>query len=100
MGGLHADHKVHRSVDEGRLSMQSEARVSMQSEGGARSSGFDDDGMAEGPKGMVLPFQPLSISFDKICYSVDTPEVSECRVKCVLCMQLLALYYFSQGNVN
>jgi len=27
-------------------------------------------------KGMVLPFEPLSISFDDICYYVDMPAVS------------------------
>ena len=27
-------------------------------------------------RGMVLPFQPLSIAFDEIRYSVDMPEVS------------------------
>ena len=29
-----------------------------------------------GKKGMVLPFQPLSITFDDIRYSVDMPQVS------------------------
>lgn len=27
-------------------------------------------------RGMVLPFEPLSISFDDIKYSVDMPQVS------------------------
>ncbi|CAM6091822.1 unnamed protein product [Calypogeia fissa] len=52
----------------------SEGRVSMQSVGTPRSSGFDDDGFPQGPKGMVLPFLPLSITFDKINYYVDMPE--------------------------
>lgn len=28
-------------------------------------------------RGMVLPFEPLSISFDDICYFVDLPAVSQ-----------------------
>lgn len=28
-------------------------------------------------RGMVLPFEPLSISFDDICYYVDLPAVSQ-----------------------
>jgi hypothetical protein len=30
---------------------------------------------SSGRKGMVLPFQPLSLSFDDIKYSVDMPQV-------------------------
>lgn len=28
-------------------------------------------------KGMILPFEPLSITFDNIKYSVDMPQVTE-----------------------
>ena len=31
---------------------------------------------SSGRKGMVLPFQPLSLTFDDIRYSVDMPQVS------------------------
>lgn len=29
-------------------------------------------------KGMILPFEPLSITFDNIKYSVDMPQVTGC----------------------
>lgn len=66
--GCITDDKMSKSVNEGRLSMHSDVAY--------RSSGFDDDEPPEGTKGMVLPFQPLSISFSKIYYYVDMPEVS------------------------
>lgn len=31
-------------------------------------------------RGMVLPFQPLSITFTEIRYAVDIPQVSSARV--------------------
>lgn len=30
-------------------------------------------------RGMVLPFEPYSITFDEIVYSVDVPQVSHFR---------------------
>ncbi|KAK7320706.1 hypothetical protein VNO77_30425 [Canavalia gladiata] len=34
----------------------------------------DDKGNRNGRRGMVLPFQPLSLTFDEIRYSVDMPQ--------------------------
>jgi len=31
-------------------------------------------------RGMVLPFEPYSITFDEIVYSVDMPQVSHLKV--------------------
>jgi len=31
-------------------------------------------------RGMVLPFEPYSITFDQIVYSVDMPQVSHLKV--------------------
>lgn len=57
------------------LSMQDGATLSIKSDEVAMSSGTPEDRVAEGPKGMVLPFRPLSISFRKINYFVDMPDV-------------------------
>jgi len=35
-------------------------------------------------RGMVLPFTPLSITFDNIKYSVDMPQVSINQKKCLI----------------
>lgn len=37
-------------------------------------------GLNQGKKGMVLPFLPLSITFDSIRYSVNMPQVSSAYV--------------------
>jgi len=33
-----------------------------------------------GKRGMVLPFQPLSLTFDEIRYSVDMPQVPYVKI--------------------
>jgi hypothetical protein len=35
------------------------------------------DGSAQTKKGMILPFVPLSLTFDNITYSVDMPQVRQ-----------------------
>lgn len=42
-----------------------------------RSSGDRHMVVPKEQKGMILPFEPLSISFDEISYSVDMPAVSK-----------------------
>lgn len=42
-----------------------------------RSSGDRQMVVPTAVKGMVLPFEPLSISFDEISYFVDMPAVSK-----------------------
>lgn len=45
--------------------------------GSGISSESEEESMDTSRRGMVLPFQPLSISFDNISYFVDTPAVSQ-----------------------
>jgi len=34
-----------------------------------------DEAYQNGKRGMVLPFEPLSLAFDEIRYAVDMPQV-------------------------
>ena len=49
-----------------------EAGISSRSFSGRVS---DSNAGRNGKRGMVLPFQPLSLTFDEIRYSVDMPQV-------------------------
>jgi len=60
---LYSNHNIFNDFDEKSDTKMDEAV----SENKASSSGR---------KGMVLPFQPLSLTFDDIRYSVDMPQVS------------------------
>lgn len=44
----------------------------------SRTSGIDESNHNR-KKGMVLPFEPRSITFDNVMYSVDMPQVSKVR---------------------
>jgi hypothetical protein len=41
-----------------------------------------DKASISGRRGMVLPFQPLSITFDEIRYAVDMPQVLSILLRC------------------
>lgn len=52
----------------------------MEDEAGMSSRSFsgrvnNDKASKSGRRGMVLPFQPLSLTFDDIKYSIDMPQV-------------------------
>lgn len=50
-------------------------------------------------KGMVLPFEPLSISFDDISYYVDMPAVSPfCQPQVFLNICSSSILYFAHTN--
>ncbi len=50
------------------------------------------EGEIQAQKGMILPFEPLSLTFHNVCYYVDMPKVSvfwlnhiECRAyECIV----------------
>jgi hypothetical protein len=52
------------------------ARASTISSGGRNSLEIEDAHGVAPKRGMILPFQPLAISFDDVCYYVDMPAVS------------------------
>lgn len=52
--------------------------------------GCQDQGWPQ-QKGMILPFQPLTLSFNNICYYVDMPHVGGAS--------LLTLWHISLSNV-
>jgi hypothetical protein len=52
--------------------------------------GCQDQGWAQ-QKGMILPFQPLTLSFNNICYYVDMRHVGA--------VLLLTLWHISLSNV-
>jgi len=45
-------------------------------------------------RGMVLPFVPLSLTFDSIRYSVDIPQVSLCKSAQIIIIFELSLFSF------
>lgn len=51
--------------------MVEEASISSRSFSGR----VNDVNARSGRRGMVLPFKPLSLTFDEISYSVDMPQV-------------------------
>jgi hypothetical protein len=59
--------------------------------GNSRRSNAVADSSHGNKRGMVLPFEPYSITFDEIVYSVDMPQVSHFQ------SYKLAFGLYSQG---
>lgn len=52
-----------------------------------------DKASISGRRGMILPFQPLSLTFDEIRYAVDMPQVLYILLRCSI-SQFNYLFYF------
>jgi hypothetical protein len=79
VGNLSASSRRRRSSSR-RVSTAKSQRVSkreLQLSRSRRSGGDRQMVVPKESKGMVLPFEPLSISFDEISYFVDMPAVSD-----------------------
>lgn len=62
---------------------KNESHVEMEARNTRNEMNISLGGSPNRKKGMVLPFQPLSVAFNHINYYVDMPSVSQSDIKMI-----------------
>jgi hypothetical protein len=74
--GVAAEIPLHKEKGPGSNCQSSESVCQATGSYNETKSASVDANSMPAPRGMVLPFVPLSLTFDSIRYSVDVPQVS------------------------
>lgn len=64
---------------------ESESQRSSASRSLSTKVGILNESISSGKRGMVLPFEPLSLAFDEIRYAVDMPAVCKNKLQIANC---------------